>query len=217
MPATLERDLFIDTSAVLTVRDERRAESKQESSSTFAGAAHVSTKPSAFYDIEAGKIFDAKSGKLIGLLKRQLKVESGGTANLTINSKDLLDEIESFLADWSADSSVPSETPLEVTTETISPYARQAEIAQQFVANLSHLITRRGLQWREPAVAHEEYNNTVEISWWRADKALIFTVAPSSPIAFLQVWGPDMQNEMEDGVSPSGDDLLALWQWLYPN
>lgn len=82
------------------------------------------------------------------------------------------------------------------------------------------IITQARLRWHTPTVSHDtvlhdEVNNAIEISWWRADKSLIFTIEEDAPISYLKAWGPNIHTEMEEGENPSEAQLIALWQWLY--
>lgn len=199
-----------DLSAERVTKVENRNEDKQKPLDTSSSGQRPNTRHPDSYYVEAGRI--------VGVLKGEAKGNSSSTARLSIDNEGLWIGIDDLLTEHFGSFNAPQPaTELLLKPEPLDPIARQAEIARQFTASLRHLITRRGFKWREPAVSHEEYNNTVEISWWRADKALIFTIAPDKPITFLKVWGPDMNDEMEDGVSPLADQLLTLWQWLYPN
>ena len=89
------------------------------------------------------------------------------------------------------------------------------ERAEVVVALLRQLLADHGLHWHAPTVAHDESDNTVEISWWRANKSLIITIAPDNPVTYLKAWGPNIYTDMEEGQAPSAAQLVALWQWLY--
>ena len=85
----------------------------------------------------------------------------------------------------------------------------------QFVATLRHAIAQSELKWHAPTLSLNEIEGSIEISWWRANKSLIVSVEPDSPISYLKVWGPNIHSEMEEGHDTSAAHLIELWQWLY--
>jgi hypothetical protein len=89
------------------------------------------------------------------------------------------------------------------------------ECADVFTVALRRLLTQHGIKWHAPTVSYDESDNSVEISWWRANKSLIITVELDAPITFLKAWGPNIHSEMESGENPSKAQLIDLWQWLY--
>lgn len=144
------------------------------------------------------------------------KIEKlNATSSINIGQEDLLTDINDFLTAHFSVISMSEVAHSIVRTETLEPNVSQVQAVHRFVADMRNLITRRGLKWYEPTISCDEYNNATEISWWRVDRSLIVTVELGSPVTFLKVWGADIYNDMEDGESPSGDQLIALWQWLY--
>ena len=106
--------------------------------------------------------------------------------------------------------------PIHADTSVVKePKVSLAEKAEQFIASLRQLLAQKGLKWHAPTVSQNEEENSIEISWWRADKSLIITVEPDSPTSFLKVWGPNIHSEMDGGENPSDNQLIELWQWLY--
>jgi hypothetical protein len=108
--------------------------------------------------------------------------------------------------------------PNSVATSALHQNGQHQDVtarADQFVASLRRLIAKGARKWHAPTIAHDEDEDAVEISWWRADKSLIITIEPDSPITYLKAWGPNIHSDMEEGENPSAERLIELWQWLY--
>jgi hypothetical protein len=69
-----------------------------------------------------------------------------------------------------------------------------------------------GLGWRSPHVTASAEGEVV-FEWWNAGKKL--TVYLSSDTATsIQVWGPDVTTEMDEGDASTSTRRRQLWTWL---
>lgn len=69
------------------------------------------------------------------------------------------------------------------------------------------------MSWPAPHISLDE-NEGITFEWWRNHKVLTLFVTPAGTIEWLKAWGPNMWTEMEDGESPTNDELLALFYWI---
>ena len=56
--------------------------------------------------------------------------------------------------------------------------------------------------------------NEAVFEFWQDSKKLTIYVDPLGGIHYVKVWGPDMDEEMEDGYCTDNSELLNLWTWL---
>ena len=88
------------------------------------------------------------------------------------------------------------------------------KFAEQFIKHLYDLILTNGLTWLSPHVGTDGAGE-VSFEWWRNQNVLTIFVNPSGQIEYLKAWGPHIWREMEEGDSPTDQELLNLWQWLF--
>lgn len=67
-------------------------------------------------------------------------------------------------------------------------------------------------QWQEPHVTASE-DGDVLLEWWNGDKGLSIYISENS-VSYLKDWGPNIAEEMEDGVVASSEKQRQLWHWL---
>ncbi len=85
--------------------------------------------------------------------------------------------------------------------------------ADDFLVRLRAIAVTHNLPWHEPGKSLAEDGRTTEISNWRKDRALIFAVEDTGTVHYLRAWGPNIYNDMEEGQSPTDDELVSLWKW----
>ena len=72
-------------------------------------------------------------------------------------------------------------------------------------------VVRSDGSWTRPHVSANEEGNVV-FEWWRGERKLTIYVR-SAHVAYIKVWGVDIDTEMEDGrVTDAG--FGSLWTWL---
>ena len=84
--------------------------------------------------------------------------------------------------------------------------------AKRWIGQMQADATGTGKGWEEPHIAPDE-NGDVAFEWWRGDRNLVVYVS-SDMIDYLQVWGPNIETQMLDGVIESREDNKKLWNWL---
>jgi hypothetical protein len=85
---------------------------------------------------------------------------------------------------------------------------RAADVASTF----RDLSTRYNRVWQHPNVTVSPEGEVV-LEWWRGARKLTIYVAANGT-SYLKVWGPNMHDEMEDGLLKSLDTATHLWTWL---
>lgn len=66
--------------------------------------------------------------------------------------------------------------------------------------------------WADPHVVVDE-NGHVVFEWWLDPRKLTVYVTPNT-VEFVEVRGPDIFEEMDDGSIESSEDRHARWRWL---
>ena len=72
------------------------------------------------------------------------------------------------------------------------------------------LLTHK--QWKEPHVAASE-DGDVLLEWWNKDRGLSIYISEED-VTYIKDWGPNIVDEMEDGVVASSATRRQLWHWL---
>lgn len=67
--------------------------------------------------------------------------------------------------------------------------------------------------WVDPHVVVVDENGHVVFEWWRDPKKLTAYVTPET-IEYVEVRGPNIFEEMDDGSIESSEDRRARWRWL---
>lgn len=103
---------------------------------------------------------------------------------------------------------------LRITTHapTSSPLSLSLMRARWLASSMADWATLHGFQLAIPHVTVTDDETLFE--WWRDDRKLTFYVTASA-VEYVQVWGPDIVNEMVDGeleVPPV--NLASVWRWL---
>lgn len=109
-----------------------------------------------------------------------------------------------------------AELPARVKSSTIfeNDISDEALVsATKFLKQLGGILAKAGGEWREPHFSTEDHGD-VEFAWWNEDKTLLISITETD-VHYLRVWGPDINNEMDENVNPTSEKLIEIWHWLY--
>lgn len=93
--------------------------------------------------------------------------------------------------------------------DVITPFVVGA--SKEIVERLIELSKSENILWITPTVSTEG-NGDVSLEWWANGKVLVIFI--KDKIEYLQVFGPNIFDEMEDGEIEDDEALLRLWKWL---
>jgi hypothetical protein len=97
----------------------------------------------------------------------------------------------------------------------VEPIASETvNVAKQFLCEFRELINATEHGWRVPRIASDG-NGDIAIEWWKDGRALIFSIVSNGDIEYLEAWGPNINEQMEEGVNPDSDLLVELWEKLH--
>jgi hypothetical protein len=82
----------------------------------------------------------------------------------------------------------------------------------QWLDKLRDVVTANQMWWCEPLV-NLGIDSEIVFEWWHEDKKLAVYILGDSA-EYIKIWGPDIDNEMEDGTASSPAELTDLWKWL---
>ena len=66
--------------------------------------------------------------------------------------------------------------------------------------------------WEEPLI-NRTCDEEIVLEWWNKNRKLTIYISENR-IEYIKVWGPDIDNEMQDGLISSDDTLRELWEWI---
>lgn len=89
---------------------------------------------------------------------------------------------------------------------------RTAIWAQKWLEQLRTIATENQLWWHEPLV-NISVDAEVVFEWWCEHKKLTVYILEDTA-EYIKVWGPDIDNEMQDGLAKSSAELTSLWKWM---
>lgn len=84
--------------------------------------------------------------------------------------------------------------------------------AEEWLSELRIFAQKEQDWWCEPLV-NLSISEEVVFEWWKEIKKLTVYVADHT-VEFIKVWGPDIDNEMEEGSAESLEKLALIWNWL---
>lgn len=84
--------------------------------------------------------------------------------------------------------------------------------AQKCLERLRAIATENQLWWHEPLV-NISVEAEVVFEWWREHKKLTVYILKDTA-EYIKVWGPDIDNEMQEGLAKSCAELTSLWKWM---
>lgn len=94
--------------------------------------------------------------------------------------------------------------------DAAKPNLESVRHADKWIRTLYRDVTS-GL-WIEPNVVADAEGDIV-FEWWHNSKKLTVYVSPDT-VEFIKVEGPDINNDMKDGVATSARESRMLWHWL---
>ncbi|NJO49921.1 MAG: hypothetical protein HC840_11305 [Leptolyngbyaceae cyanobacterium RM2_2_4] len=83
--------------------------------------------------------------------------------------------------------------------------------AINWIIELRKIVNLRKYWWSEPLVNISDSELVFE--WWNGGKKVTVYFSDLSS-EFIKVWGADIDNEMEEGIAETNDQIEALWKWL---
>lgn len=66
-----------------------------------------------------------------------------------------------------------------------------------------------------PHITRDE-NDTVVLEYWNGDRKLTLYLEDEAT-EYIKVWGPDIENDMEDGILWRDTTMEELFDWLTKN
>lgn len=135
------------------------------------------------------------SVRALPVLIRQLRERTSAARDpLIYELHQRLDRLESLKDNWDGYGSM-------------SPNKSAVEQARQFLEEI-----RRNAGWQAPHISASEAGEIV-FEWWSGDRKLTIYIGAES-LAYVKSWGPNLEDEMEDGPL-TGDEFLHQWAWLF--
>jgi hypothetical protein len=83
--------------------------------------------------------------------------------------------------------------------------------ALNWIIELRKIVGLRKYWWSEPFVNVSDSELVFE--WWHDGKKITVYFSEEGT-EFIKVWGADIDNEMEEGVAETNDQIESLWKWL---
>ncbi|MGJ5632933.1 hypothetical protein [Nostoc sp. CALU 1950] len=77
---------------------------------------------------------------------------------------------------------------------------------------LRTVVAANQMWWGEPLV-NLSFDSEIVFEWWHGTQKLTVYILGNTA-EYIKVWGPDIDNQMEDGTSSSPAELTDLWKWL---
>ncbi len=102
--------------------------------------------------------------------------------------------------------------PKEWDGYQMAPSRESVMNAFRWIKRLHEDVPAMGEEWLDPLIGADAHGNVV-FEWWKDHKKLTVYVHPEV-IEYVQVWGPDIFSDMEDGEVEGEEDRRALWHWL---
>jgi hypothetical protein len=83
--------------------------------------------------------------------------------------------------------------------------------AVNLIIELRKMVSLRKYWWSEPLVNISDSELIFE--WWRGAKKITVYFSETNA-EFIKVWGADIDNEMEEGIAETNDQIEDLWKWI---
>jgi hypothetical protein len=83
--------------------------------------------------------------------------------------------------------------------------------AINWIIELRKIVGLRKYWWSEPLVHIS--GSEIVFEWWHDAKKVTVYFSETNA-EFIKVWGADIDNEMEEGIAESNDQIEVLWKWL---
>ncbi len=83
--------------------------------------------------------------------------------------------------------------------------------AENLIGELFDSIISAGHPWLTPFISSDE-DGFITAAWYEEERELHILIGENEA-EYLQVWGTNIDTEMQEGVF-SRDNYLTLWEWL---
>jgi hypothetical protein len=83
--------------------------------------------------------------------------------------------------------------------------------AVNWIIELRKIVGSRKYWWSEPLV--NIFDSEIVFEWWHDAKKVTVYFSETSA-EFIKVWGANIDNEMEEGIAETNDQIEVLWKWL---
>ena len=83
--------------------------------------------------------------------------------------------------------------------------------AENLIGKLFDSIISAGHPWLTPFISSDE-DGFITAAWYEEERELHILIGENEA-EYLQVWGTNIDTEMQEGVF-SRDNYLTLWEWL---
>jgi len=93
-----------------------------------------------------------------------------------------------------------------------APNWRAIALASEWIVWMYLAAADAQYSWADPNVTSGA-DGEVVFEWWHGSRKLTIYVSPET-VEYVQVWGPDVNTQMEDGEAESFSACQALWSWL---
>ena len=80
-----------------------------------------------------------------------------------------------------------------------------------WLIKLRRIAQLRGYWWQEPLVNFSE--DEVVFEWWHGQRKVTVYISGGSA-EYVRIWGPNIDQDMEDGVANTSATIEKLWQWI---
>lgn len=83
---------------------------------------------------------------------------------------------------------------------------------RNWLEQLHAIAIENRLWWHEPLV-NISIDAEVVFEWWHEHKKLTVYILGDTA-EYIKVWGPDIDNEMQEGLAKSSAEITSLWKWI---
>src|SRR5579859_4620221 len=97
--------------------------------------------------------------------------------------------------------------------DSLAPIGEAIDAAVGLIKSVNDIVRTSGFAPRSPHISSDE-DGAVVLEWWSGNRAKKLTVYVRPDGAhYIKVWGPHIENEMEDGELEQ-DAVSDTWRWL---
>jgi hypothetical protein len=79
--------------------------------------------------------------------------------------------------------------------------------------NILRELAHQNKFWWDNPLQTIDFDDSTILEWWKKDKKLTLYTDGES-LEYIKVWGARINEDMEDGLIGSRQDLLDLWKWI---
>ncbi len=110
-----------------------------------------------------------------------------------------LNELHEFRENWNGND-VSAPVPDSITK------------AKQWIQVMYDETKRCNYEWHSPHITANE-EGIVAFAWAKKPKRLSLFISKDE-VWYMKAWGPNILEEMSDGVLTTSEEYLAVWKWL---